>query len=160
MNWSLPNSTAPSNAEDLYKKMCGRNGVNVALVSHGGSEQAKTIVENSVVDPTNWDIERTGSILHCNESVVDPHESDFAPSGRCVEGNGRDVNCIESIVDETFHVTGDVAHTILQLGTLTRKMFAQHYQPGRKSIFTPATLLENPESDKGDETHILEDDKI
>ena len=91
MNWSLPDFTAPSNAEEIYKQMCDRNGVDVALVSHGGSEDA---------------------------------------------------------------------HTIFQLGTLARKKFAQHYQPGRKSIFTPATLLEKSESDKGDETDILEDDKI
>ena len=54
----------------------------------------------------------------------------------------------------------DVAHSIFQLGTLARKKYAQHYQPGRKSIFTPATLLEKPESDKGDETEIRDDDKI
>ena len=93
--------------------MCGRNGVDFSLVSHGGSEEDKGIVENNV--------------------------------------------------------TGDVAHTIFQppnlnltqsQSTLPRKKFAQHYQPGRKSIFTPATLLEKPESDKGDETDILEDDKI
>ena len=91
MNWSLSDFTAPSNAQEIYKQMSARNGVDVALVSHGGSEDA---------------------------------------------------------------------HTIFQLGTLARKKFAQHYQPGRKSIFTPATLLEKTESDKGDETDILEDDKI
>ena len=124
------------------------------------ASRAKVLLSTSVVDPPNRDIERTGSIVHCNESVVDPHESDFARSARCVVGNGRDLNGIESIAEETFHVTGDVADTIFQLCTLARKNCTQHYQPGRKSIFTPATLLENPESDKCDETHILEHDKI
>ena len=84
--------------------MCDRNGVDVALVSHGGIEEGKGIVENNV--------------------------------------------------------TGDVAHSIFQLATLARKKFGQHYQPGRKLDFTPATIIEKPESDKGDETHIREDDKI
>ena len=78
MNWSLPDFTARSNAEEIYKQMCGRNGVDVALVRHGGSEEGKGIVENNVVDPPNRDIERTGSFVHCNESVVDPHEGDVA----------------------------------------------------------------------------------
>ena len=84
--------------------MCGRNGVDVALVRHGGSEEGKGIAENSV--------------------------------------------------------TGDVAQSIFQLATLARKKFTQHYQPGRKSIFTPTTLLEKHQSDKSDETVFLEDDKI
>ena len=71
-----------------------------------------------------------------------------------VDGSMSDVN------PNGGGVTEDVAHSIFQLGTLARKKFAQHYQPGRKSIFTPATLLEMPDSDKGDETDILEDDKI
>ena len=91
MNWSLPNFTAPPDAEEIFNQMCGRNAVDVALVNYVGSEDA---------------------------------------------------------------------HTIFQLGTLARQKFAQHYQPGRKSRFTPATLLEKLESDKGDETDILEDDKI
>ena len=104
MNWSLLDFTARSNAEEIYKQMCGLNGVDVALVSHGGIEEGKGIVENNV--------------------------------------------------------RGDVAHSIFKRGTLARKKFAQHYQPGRKSIFTPATLLEKLDSDKGDETDILDDHKI
>ena len=43
MNWSFPDFTAPSNAEEIYNQKCGRKGVDVALVSHGGSEDAHTI---------------------------------------------------------------------------------------------------------------------
>ena len=181
MNWSLPDFNGPSNAEEIYKQMCGRNGVDVALVSHGGREEGKGIVENSVVDPPNRDIERTGSFVHCNESVVDPHESDVDESRRhvngkesIVDGSRRDVNGTRSdarcsvrdfdgkqrIVDPSGGVRSDVTHTIFQLASLARKKFSQHYQPGRKSIFTPETLLEKPESDKVNETDILEDDKI
>ena len=84
MNWSLPNFSAPSNAEEIYKQMCGRNGVDVVLVNNAGSEEGKGIVENNVTD--------------------------------------------------------DVAHSIFQLGSLARKKFAQHFQPGRKLVFTPATF--------------------
>ena len=48
MNWSLPDFTAPSNAEEIYKQVCGRNGVDVVLVNNAGSEEGKGIVENNV----------------------------------------------------------------------------------------------------------------
>ena len=111
------------------------------------------MVEISVVDPHENDVDCNGSSVGCKESDVD--------------GSRRDVNGKESIVDGsrrevygTVNVRSDVTHSIFQLATLARKKFAQHYQSGRKSIFTPETLLEKPESDMGNETDILEDDKI
>ena len=140
MNWSLPDYTAPPDAEEIFNQMCGRHGLVVALVGNSGSDEGngmivadrKGMVESSVVERTESDVDRS-------ESDAARKESDVNPNGG---------------------VTSDVAHTIFQLGTLARRKFAQHYQPGRKSIFTPATLLEKSESDKGDETDILEDDKI
>ena len=72
----------------------------------------------------------------------------------------RDFDGKQRIVDPIGGAKSDVAQSIFQLATLARKKFAQLYQPGRKSIFTPATLLEKPDSDKCDETDILEDNKI
>ena len=104
------------------------------------------MVEISVIDPHENDVDCNGSSVGCKESDVD--------------GSRRDVNGKESNVDGGSHDTSDVTQSIFQLATLARKKFAQHYQSGRKSIFRPETLLEKPESNKGDETDILEDDKI
>ena len=112
MNWSLPDITASSNAEEIYKLMFGRTGLDLAWVSHCGSADGKCIVENSAGD--------------CNEISVDRNENAVARSGRCVERNRRDVTGKESIVDSSFHLTGDVGHSIYQLSTPARKKFAQH----------------------------------
>ena len=127
MNWSLPDYTAPPDAEEIFNQMCRRNGLVDALVGNSGRDEAhgmvvadrKGMVESSVVERSESDVDR-------NENDVARKESDVNPNGG---------------------VTSDVAHSIFQLATLARKKFAQHYQPGRKSIFTPATLLEKPESD-------------
>ena len=132
------------------------------------------MVEISVVDPHENDVDCNGSSVGCKESDVDGSrrdvngkESIVDGSRRDVDGTGSDARCSESDVarkesdvNPNGGVRSDVTHSLFQLATLARKKFAQHYQSGRKSIFTPETLLEKPESDKGDETDILEDDKI
>ena len=132
MNWSLPDYTAPPNAEEIFNQMWERNGLDVALVGHNGS------------DERNGKFERRGA----------------EHNGRDVARNECDVDCSVGIVDGCSHLTSDVAHSIFQLASLARKKFAQHLQPGRKLIFTPRTLLEKLDSDKGHESDIGDDDKI
>ena len=146
MNWSLPDYTAPPDAEEIFNQMCGRNGLDVEWDDQRGLEEGNSMVESSVVDPHESDVERNGRDVARNECDFD--------------GSRRDVNGKESIVDGSSHVTSDVTHSIFQLATLARKKFAKHFQPGRKLDITPATLLEKLDSDKGNESEIGDDDMI
>ena len=127
--------------------MCGRNGLDVALMDNSGMDEGNGmivverngIVENSVVDAHESDVERNGRDVARNESDV--------------AGGGRDGNV-------TVNVTSDLDHSIFQVATLARKMFPQLFQPGRKLDFTHRKLLEKPESDKGNEVEIIDDHKI
>ena len=132
------------------------------------------MVDISFVDPHENDVDCIGSSLGCKESDVDGSPRDVNGKESIVDGSRRDVNGTGSdarcsvkdfdgkqrIVDPSGGLRSDVSHSIFHLATLGRKKFAQHYQSGRKSIFTPVTLLEKSKSDKGDETDILEDDMI
>ena len=100
------------------------------------------------------------SVMSVARSDVDGSRSDVNGTESDARCSVRDVDGKQRIVDPSGGVRSDVTHSIFQLATLARKKFAQHYQPGRKSIFTPPTLLEKPESYKVNETDILEDDKI
>ena len=77
-----------------------------------------------------------------------------------VDGNGSDVSCKESDFTRNVGVRSDGTHSFFQPATLARKMFAKHYQPGRKSEFTPATLQEKLDSDKCDVSEIRDDEMI
>ena len=146
MNWSLPDYTAHPDAEEIINQMCGHNDLVVAMVGNSGRVVRNGIVESSVGDPHENDVDCNGSSVGCKESDVD--------------GSRRDVNGKETIVEGSSHVTSDVTYSIFQVGTLARKKFAQLFQPGRKLDFTPATLLEKPEFDKGNETEIGDVNKI
>ena len=90
------------------------------------------MVESSVFDPLENGVERSGSIVHHNESCVGCTESD-------VDGSRRDVNA-------AVNVRADLAHSIYQIAPLPRKKYVQ---PGRKLDFIHSTLLEKHDSDKG-----------
>ena len=139
MKWSLPDYTEPPDAEEIFNQMSRRNGLVVALVGNSGRVERNGMGESSVVHPHENDVDCNGNSVGCRESDVD--------------GSRRDVN-------GTVIVTSDVTHSIFQLATLARKKFAQLFQRGRKLDFTPATLLEKPDSDKGNEVEIVDDDKI
>ena len=148
MNWSLRDYTAPLDAEEIYNQMWERNGLDVAVMGYCGMDGCSGMVESSVFDPHENDVEGSGSIVHRNERGVDRKESNVDGSLRdvngkesIVDGSSRDVKATESIVDGTFHGTADLAHSIYELATLARKRFAQLFQPGRKLLYTPPTLL-------------------
>ena len=111
---------------------------------------------------------RNESAVDCNGRDVARNECDVDESRRDANGTGSDARCSvrdvdgkQRIVDPSGGgVTSDVAHSIFQLTTFARKNFAQHYQPGRKLDYTPATLLEKPDSNKLNEVEIVADDKI
>ena len=109
------------------------------------------MVESSVFDPHENDVERNESIVHRNGRDVARNGSTVDRKKSNVDGSRRDAN-------GTDNVTSDVTHSIFQLATLARKKLAQHFHPCRKLDFTPATLLEKLDSDKGNETDILDDD--
>ena len=109
MNWSLPDYTAPLNAEEIFNQMWRRNGLVVALVGNSGRVERNGIGESSVVHPHENDVARNGRDVASKESDVD--------------GSRRDVN-------GTVIVTSDVTHSIFKLATLARKKFAQLFQPG------------------------------
>ena len=144
-------------------------------MSNSGRDEAKgmnvvernRMVVSTVFDPHDNDVECNRSITRRNGSSVGCKESDVDGSRRDLNGTGSDASCSVREVDDKQRIVNpsgglrsDVSHSIFHLATLGRKKFAQHYQSGRKSIFTPETLLEKAESDKGDESDILEDDKI
>ena len=122
MNWSLPDYTAPPNAEESYNQLCGRNGLDAGWYGNRVLVERNGVVERGVIcgDRNGRDVDR-------KESTV--------PRSR------RDVARNESNVDRSIHVTSDVAHSIFQLATLSRKKFAQHSQPGRKLDFTHELLV-------------------
>ena len=140
MNWSLPDYNAPLNAEEIYNQMCGRNGLVVELVGKSCRDAGNGMV---VAD-------RNGMV---ESSVVDRSESDVARNSSDVARKERDVN-------PNGGVRSDVAHSIFQDATLAGKKFGKHFQPGRKLDFTTATLLEKLDSDNGNESDIVDDDKI
>ena len=141
-------------AEEIFDQMCGRNGVVVALVGNSRSNKGNGMVvaerngmvENSVIDPHYNDVDCNGSSVGCKESDVD---------GSRRGGNGK-----ECIVDGSSQVTSDVTPSIFQIATLARKKIGQLFQPVRKLDFTPAKLLEKLNSDKDNESDIVDDDKI
>ena len=96
--------------------MCGRNGLVGAMVGNSGRVVRNEMVESSVGDPHENDVDCNGSSVGCKESDVD--------------GSRKDVNGKETIVEGSSHVTSDVTHSIFQVGTLARKKFAQLFQPG------------------------------
>ena len=56
--------------------MCGRNGLDVEWDDQSGREEGNGMVESSVVDPHENDVERNGSIVHRNGRDVARNECD------------------------------------------------------------------------------------
>ena len=109
----------------------GRNVLVVALVGE------------SPRDDCNW--------------MVSTHRKRMVESS-AVARNERDIARNQSDVNRNGGLSSDVAHSTIQRVTVARKKFAKHFQPGRKLDFTPTTLLEKLDSDKGNENEIGEDE--
>ena len=83
MNWAHPDYTGPVVAEEINNQMCQRNGLDVALMGNSAMDECSGMVESSVFDPHENDIEGSGSIVHRNERGVDRKESNVDGSMRC-----------------------------------------------------------------------------
>ena len=122
---ALPDYTAPSNAEEIFHQMSRCNGLDVAWDGQSGLDEGNGVVESSVVDPHESDVERNGSIVHRNGSDV-ARSGDYVDRNECIaDSSRRDGN-------GTVNVTADLALSIFHLTTLAGKKLAQHFQPGRQ----------------------------
>ena len=138
------------------------NGLGVALVGNSGRDdgkgmvvvERKGMVQSSAVESKLRDLAR-------NECDVVGSRRDANDTGSDARCSVRDVDGKQRIVDPSGGgVTSDIPHAIIQLPTLALKKLAHHFQQGRKLEFSPGTLLEKRDSDKGNEFEIVADDKI
>ena len=141
MTWSAPDYTASPDADECYKQVCRRKGLDF------WRDGNNVIVDHNEMVMT----ERNGMV---ERSCADPKESYIQRNETDVERSVRDVDVTVSDDLCSFHVTCDVAQSIFQIATLARKKYAQHFHLGRKLYFTPAALLEKIDCDKADDKGI------
>ena len=71
MNWSLSDYTAPPNADESYKQMCGGNGLDLAWVGNRVMVERNRMVESGAVEHNCSGAERKGSDVDRKERIAD-----------------------------------------------------------------------------------------
>ena len=111
MNWSRPDYTASPDAEESYKQMSRRKGLDLESYGNSGRDELKDMrmverngmIERCGSDPKESDAERKESEEGLTRRDVDCTRSDVGCIGRDVVGNESNFDC-------NGGVTSDVAH--------------------------------------------------
>ena len=130
MKWSLPDYTAPLNAEEIFNQMCGRKGLVVALLGNSGRVERNGMVESSVVHPHENDVDCNGSSVGCKESDVE---------GSREMSKARRVLSMEVLMSRLMSLTHS-SNLLLSRGRSSLNTFNQeenwtsHPQPSSRSL--------------------------